>query len=146
MTLIKWTPRPRSIFNEMDTMINSVFNNDWDLPTKERTNWSPAVDVKETDASYIITADIPGLSKKEVNLNISNDVLSISGERIHDTEQDSDRYHYRERSRGTFVRSFNIPESVNEKKITANFKDGILSVKLPKAEIVEPKAREIKIS
>jgi HSP20 family protein len=104
------------------------------------------VDVKETDASYIITADIPGLSKKEVNLNISNDVLSISGERIHDTEQDSDRYHYRERSRGTFVRSFNIPESVNEKKITANFKDGILSVKLPKAEIVEPKAREIKIS
>ncbi len=146
MTLIKWTPRPVSMFNDMDNMIDSVFNSDWGFPARERTNWSPAVDVMEKDESYIITADIPGLTKKDINVNISEDVLSISGDRSHDTDQDSDRYHYRERSHGTFVRSFNLPESVNEKKITANFNDGILTIELPKAEIAEPKARQIKIN
>jgi HSP20 family protein len=134
------------MFNDMDNMIDSVFKSDWSFPTRERTNWSPAVDVMEKDDSYIITADIPGLTKMDINVNISKDILSISGERPHDTDQDSNSYHYRERSRGEFVRSFNLPESVNEKKITANFKDGILTIELPKEDTVEPKARQIKIN
>ena len=146
MTLVKWTPRPMTVFNEVDNMINSVFNRDWNLEPIQSTKWNPAVDVKETDSSFLISADIPGLTKKDINIEVSDDVLSITGERTEDKIEDSDRYHYRERSRGTFTRSFNLPESVDEKKISANFKDGILNIELPKTKVIEPKSRKIKIS
>ena len=63
MTLVKWTPKPMSLFDEMDNMVSSVFGNDWNFPAKH-TDWAPAVDVKETDDLFFITADIPGLTKK----------------------------------------------------------------------------------
>ena len=146
MTLVKWTPRPMTVFNEVDNMINSVFNSDWNLEPIQSTKWNPAVDVKETDHSFLISADIPGLTKKDINIEVSDDVLSITGERTEDKVEDSDLYHYRERSRGTFARSFHLPESVDEKKISANFKDGILNIELPKTKVIEPKSRKIKIS
>ena len=146
MTLVKWTPRPMTVFNEVDNMINSVFNHDWNLEPMQSTKWNPAVDVKETDNSFLISADIPGLTKKDINIEVSDDVLSITGERTEDNVEDSDLYHYRERSKGAFTRSFHLPESVDEKKISANFKDGILSIELPKTKVIEPKSRKIKIS
>ena len=146
MTLIKWKPRPMSIFDDMDNMVNSVFNTDWNLPAKVSSKWSPAVDVNETDNAFTITADMPGLVKKDIEVNISNDVLTISGERAEDTDQTSNLYHYRERAHGSFVRTFNLPESVNEKKVTAKFKDGILKIELPKLETVLSTKREIKIN
>ena len=146
MTLVKWTPRPMTMFDEMDNMINSVFNSDWNLASESSTKWNMAVDVKEKDNSFLITADVPGLTKKDINIEIADDVLSISGERIEDNSDNSDHYHYRERSRGTFFRSFHLPESVDEKKISAKFKDGILSIDIPKIEIAETKSRKIKVS
>ena len=146
MTLVKWTPRPMTVFNEVDNMINSMFNRDWNLEPIQSTKWNPAVDVKETDSSFLISADIPGLTKKDINIEVSDDVLSITGERIEDNVEDSDLYHYRERSKGAFTRSFHLPESVDEKKISANFKDGILNIELPKTKVIEPKSRKIKIS
>jgi len=146
MTLIKWTPRPMTVFNEVDNMINSVINRDWSLEPIQSTKWNPAVDVKETDGSFLISADIPGLTKKDINIEVSDDVLSITGERTEDNVEDSDLYHYRERSKGAFTRSFHLPESVDEKKISANFKDGILNIDLPKTKVIEPKSRKIKIS
>ena len=146
MTLVKWTPRPMTVFNEVDNMINSVFNRDWNLEPIQSTKWNPAVDVKETDHSFLISADIPGLTKKDINIEVSDDVLSITGDRTEDKVEDSDLYHYRERSRGTFTRSFHLPESVDEKKISANFKDGILKIEIPKQETTVSKARTIKIN
>ena len=146
MTLVKWTPRPTSIFNDMDKMISNVFENDWNFPVRSKTNWSPPVDVKETDDSFTLTADIPGLTKKEVNVNVSDGIVSISGERKFENEKENDNYHYRERQYGSFLRTFNLPETVNEEKITANFKNGILSIELPKQEVALPKERQIKIS
>ena len=102
--------------------------------------------IDETDSSILISADIPGLTKKDINIEVSDDVLSITGERTEDKVEDSDLYHYRERSKGTFTRSFHLPESVDEKKISANFKDGILNIELPKTKVIEPKSRKIKIS
>ena len=84
MTLVKWTPRPMTVFNEVDNMINSVFNRDWNLEPIRSTKWNPAVDVKETDNSFLISADIPGLTKKDINIEVSDDVLSITGERTED--------------------------------------------------------------
>ena len=146
MTLIKWTPRPRRMFDEMNDMMTSVFNNDWNTSSDMKSSWSPAVDVKETKESYLITADIPGLTKKDINVNLADGVLSISGDRVQDQDTDSDRYHYRERTSGTFARSFHLPESVNEKKIEAHFKDGILNIELPKQETRVSKERTIKIN
>ncbi len=146
MTLVKWKPRSMTMFDGMDNMINAVFNNDWNRSTNERSSWSPAVDIKETEESYCITADIPGLVKKDIHLDVSDGILSISGDRAQEKETESDLYHYRERTRGTFTRSFHLPDSVNEKKIAAAFKDGILTIDLPKTEPVEPRSRKIKIS
>ena len=146
MTLVKWTPRPTTILNDMDKMISNVFENDWNFPVRSKTNWSPPVDVKETDDLFTLTADIQGLTIKEVNVNVSDGIVSISGERKFENEKESDNYHYRERQYGSFLRNFNLPETVNEEKITANFKNGILSIELPKQEVALPKERQIKIS
>ena len=146
MTLVKWTPRPTSILNDMDKMISNVFENDWNFPVRSKTNWSPPVDVKETDDSFTLTADIPGLTKKEVTVNVADGIVSISGEQKLEDEKKSDNYHYRERRYGSFSRTFNLPETVNEEDISASFKNGILSIELPKHEVVLPKEREIKIS
>ncbi|MBT3945254.1 MAG: Hsp20/alpha crystallin family protein [Candidatus Marinimicrobia bacterium] len=146
MTLVKWTPRPRSLFDDMDNMISNVFEKDWNFPVQSKSNWSPAVDVNESDSSFMLTADIPGLTKKEVNVNVSNNVLSISGERKIEDEKESDNFHYRERLYGSFSRTFNLPETVKEEDISASFKNGILSITLPKHEIELPKEREIKIN
>ena len=146
MTLIKWQPKPMNVFDDMDTMIHSFFNTDWNFPVRDTRNWSPAVDVKETDNSFVLTADIPGLTKKDIKVNVDNGKLSISGERTYETDQENDNYHYRERRFGTFDRSFNLPETVDEENISASFKNGILSIQLPKHEVEIPKDRLIKIS
>ena len=146
MTLIKWTPKPLNVFDEMDDMISSVFKNDWNFPVRGNRNWSPAVDVKESDASFTLTADIPGLTKKDIKINVANGRLSISGERTYETDQENDNYHYRERRFGTFDRSFKLPDTVDEEKISASFKNGILNISLPKHANILPKEREIKVS
>ena len=102
--------------------------------------WDHALD------SFTLTADIPGLTKKEVNVNVSDGIVSISGERKFENEKESDNYHYRERQYGSFLRTFNLPETVKEEEITANFKNGTLSIELPKQEVVLPKERQIKIN
>ena len=146
MTLIKWQPKPMNVFDDMDTMIHSFFNTDWNFPVRDTRNWSPAVDVKETDNLFILTADIPGLTKKDIKVNVADGKLSISGERTYETDQENDNYHHRERRFGTFDRSFNLPDTVDEEKISASFKIGILNVSLPKHENILPKEREIKVS
>ena len=146
MTLVKWPSRPTSILNDMDKMISNVFENDWNFPVRSKSNWSPPVDVKETDDSFTLTADIPGLTKKEVDVNVADGIVSISGERKFEDENKSDNYHYHERQYGTFLRTFKLPETVKEEEITASFKNGTLSIDLPKQEVVLPKERQIKIS
>ena len=101
---------------------------------------------KEKDNSFVLSADIPGLNKKDIKINVANGRLSISGERTFETDQENDNYHYQERRFGTFDRSFNLPETVDEDNISASFKNGILSIQLPKHEVEIPKDRLIKIS
>ena len=146
MTLIKWQPKPMNVFDDMDNMIHSFFNTDWNFPVRDTRNWSPDIDVKETDNSFVLSADIPGLTKKDIMVNIGHGKLSISGERSYETKQENDNYHYRERRFGTFDRSFNLPETVDEDNISASFKNGILTIQLPKHEVEIPKDRLIKIS
>ena len=124
-----------NLFNELESISN------------QKQSSFPAHDIiRISDDEYEITLAVSGFNKKDINIEVSDDVLSITGERTEDKVEDSDLYHYRERSRGTFTRSFHLPESVDEKKISANFKDGILNIELPKTKVIEPKSRKIKIS
>ena len=145
MTLVKWTPKPLRLINEMDNMVNSVFGNDWNFPVNYQ-DWKPAVDVKETDDLFTIKADLPGMTKKDISVDVSKGILSISGKRDSASDNESDKYHYRERSHGSFDRSFNLPDTVNEEKINAIFKDGILKVELPKHDNSILKERSIKVN
>jgi len=146
MTLVKWTPNPVSIYDEMNHMVRNVFNDDWDLPVYRDSIWNPAVDVKENKRSFVLTADIPGLTKKDVTININNRVLTLHGERKEEKENEDGKFYYRERHTGSFSRSFQLPETVNEDGIQASFRNGVLSIELPKLEESLPKDREIKIS
>ena len=144
MKLINWTPRPVSLLNNMDKMVQTIFENDFYTAT-ENNNWVPAVDIKENDTSFILTADIPGLTKTDIDLFVENRTLKISGKRQYNNTDGNVEYHYQERTHGSFQRSFKLPISVDEENISATFKSGILTVSLPKTEESKPKQRTIKI-
>ena len=144
MKLINWTPRPVSLFDDMDKMVKTVFNNSQYSPMISE-DWVPAVDIKEDDTSFILSADIPGLKKSDIDLFVENNILKISGSRDYNNENDNSEYHYQERTYGSFHRSFKLPISVVEENISATFRNGILTVVLPKNEEAQPKQRTIKI-
>ncbi len=109
-------------------------------------DWAPRVDIAETDQEFTIKAEIPEVKKENVKVTVDNGVLSIKGERNQEKEEKGKKFHRIERHYGTFVRSFTVPENVDESKIAAAFKDGMLTLSLPKAKEVKPKATEVKIS
>jgi HSP20 family protein len=107
--------------------------------------WSPLVDITEDEKEYLIKAELPEMKKEDVRLTVENDVLAISGERKFEKEEKGRKYHRVERAYGSFVRSFSLPEDADGSKVTADFKDGMLQVHLPKSEKAKPKAIEIKV-
>ena len=109
-------------------------------------DWAPAVDVMETDDEFQIRAELPGVEKKDVKLSVENGVLLISGHREQEKEEKGKRYHKIERAYGNFARSFTVPEAVDAEKVTAEFKNGLLNVRLPKSEKARPKSIEVKVT
>jgi HSP20 family protein len=108
-------------------------------------DWVPRVDIIEDDHEYLIKAEIPEVDKKDVKVTVQEGVLTIQGERKQESEEKNKRFHRIERSYGTFVRSFFLPEDVQEDKLKAEFKDGMLLIHLPKAEKAKPRAVEIAV-
>jgi HSP20 family protein len=109
-------------------------------------DWAPAVDVMEKDEEFQIRAELPGVEKKDVKLSVENGVLLISGHREQEKEEKGKRYHRMERAYGNFARSFTVPEAVDTEKVTADFKNGLLTVRLPKSEKARPKSIEVKVT
>jgi len=105
--------------------------------------WSPAVDIYETENELVLKADVPDVDPKEIDVHVENQTLTISGERKFEQENTSKGFHRIERSYGTFVRSFAVPNSFDTDKIGAGFKNGVLTVTLPKKEAAKP--RQVKI-
>jgi HSP20 family protein len=105
----------------------------------------PAVDVTETDKAYEITAELPGLEEKNIEVKLANGVLSIKGEKQEEKEEKQKDYFRRERSFGSFERTFQVPDDVEEDKIEAGFKNGILSVTLPKSAEAQKQAKKIEV-
>lgn len=107
--------------------------------------WSPLVDISEDDKEYLIKAEIPDMKKEDVKISVQDDILSISGERKYEKEEKGKKYHRVERAYGSFMRSFAVPENADGSKVNAEYKEGVLTVHLPKSEKAKPKAIEVKV-
>jgi HSP20 family protein len=110
------------------------------------TQWSPLVDITEDDKEYVVTAELPEIKKEDVKVTVENGQLTISGERKFEKEEKGKKYHRIERAYGNFTRSFTLPEAVKADKVSAEFKDGLLHVRMPKDESAKPKSIAIKVA
>ncbi|CAG8458347.1 11155_t:CDS:2 [Paraglomus brasilianum] len=108
-------------------------------PNNDRQKWAPLVDVHERDKDYIVTAELPGVKKDQINLDVRENTLVISGETKKDQQYNEGNTHIRERRWGSFSRSISLPNNVKSAEISAKFNDGVLEVTLPKIEAVQPK-------
>lgn len=118
------------------------------LLSEPRTNrpWSPAVDVYESDNDLVFKADLPGLSSSDIDVRVENQTLTIAGERKFDKEDAQHGFHRIERNYGSFVRSFAVPNVFDTEKVSAAYKDGVLTVTLPKKEAARPRQVRVQVS
>jgi HSP20 family protein len=112
-------------------------------PLLPDTDWLPAVELIEEDEEFVLTAELPGMSKDDVSVSVDDNVLTLKGEKKIEREESHDRAHIREREYGAFERSFTLPRNVVPGKIRADFRDGLMLIHLPKGE--EAKSRKIEI-
>jgi len=148
MALIRWEPvrELNTIQNEM----NRLFNNFFESPTPGNSGtqlrrWLPAMDLVETDADYVLRADLPGLSEEDVKIELEDNVLTISGERKAEHEERKEGYYRVERASGSFARSLTLPEGVDPAGVSANFDRGVLEVRIPKPEERKPRKVAIQV-
>lgn len=136
-----------SVFSEMDDMLQKMWYNfpfhnlggDVDL------KWSPRLDISETDKALEVVADLPGMEKKDIKVSVDGDLLTIKGEKKEVKESKDKHYHSIERRSGSFYRALRLPTEVENDKIEANFKDGVLTLTLPKSKKAVKKAAQIEI-
>ena len=142
MTLLRWSPMREMVtmqdrLNRFfdDSYTRAGFNND----EIEMTSWHPMVDIYDRDEKIVINAELPGLEKKDISIDVKDRVLTLKGERAYDNETKDEKYYRRERAFGKFQRSFTLPDGLDPEKIKAEYKDGLLSVEIPKSEKEKPK-------
>lgn len=147
MNLVQWDP-----FRELEEMSNRLNrflsrqdarqSNGKELLTV--ADWAPSVNISESDEEFHIEAELPEVKKKDVKVTLDNGVLTLQGERREELEKKGRKIHRIERSYGRFARSFTLPDLVDDAKVKAEFKEGVLHLHLPKSEKAKPKAIEIK--
>ena len=138
MALVRWDPARELATMEVDRL-NRMFS---DFFGGEHVNraWAPAVDIYTTDENeFVIQAELPAMKREDIGVTFENNVLTLRGERKFDQESNRNNYQRVERFYGTFSRSFNVPGSVDASRITAAYKDGVLTVRLPQREEAKPK-------
>ena len=148
-TLTRWDP-----FKEMDDLqrrLGSIIGLAPQRPVSGKeemtvAQWLPLVDITEDDQAYLIKTELPEVKKSDVKVTVENGVLTISGERKFEKEEQNRRYHRIERSYGSFTRSFAVPDDADDAKVGAEFKDGLLTVRLVKSEKARPKSVEVKVA
>ena len=145
MTITRWIPRSSLINypNEIDRLLDSVYEKKADIKN-ECSIW-PDADIEEFDKSYSLHLELPGVGKKDVNINIKENILTIEGDKKSEKDSKSDKYHHNERVFGKFRKTFRLPDLVDRDKIEAVFTDGVLSISIPKLEEALPKQIEINI-
>lgn len=132
----------QSFQDQIGRMLDSTLGRDEDSSLM-RGNWIPPVDVAEEGDNLILKAELPGMKEEDIEIEFENGVLTLKGERSFETDKSERNYHRIERSYGKFVRSFNLPRSVDADAIEANYENGVLEITIPKRE--EAKPRQIRI-
>jgi HSP20 family protein len=151
MSIVRWDP-----FRELEDVssrLNRVFgrggltmpSGDPGKDTMTAIDWAPSVDVSETAEEFVIKAELPGVQKENIKVSVEDGVLRLQGERRQEREEKGKKYHRVERQYGSFLRTFTLPDNVDESKILAEAKDGVLNVRLPKSEKTRAKAVEVKV-
>jgi HSP20 family protein len=148
MSIVRWDP-----FRELEDMsnrLNRMFGRS-PLAREAETqmvafDWAPSVDISENPEEFVIKAEVPGVNKDDVKVSIEDGVVSIQGERKQEKEEKDKKFHRIERSYGSFLRSFSLPSNIDDAKVQAQFKDGLLTVRLPKSASAKPKSVEVKVS
>ena len=108
--------------------------------------WTPAVDIAETDNELVLKADVPGVKLEDINIEVENGTLSLSGNRSYSTEQNKGGYHRQERFYGSFHRAFVLPETVDLERVEAGYENGVLTITLPKKEIAKPRTIKVGVN
>ena len=131
----------RDLFDRFERLFE-----DFELPSlfEEKEAWVPAFDVIENEKEYIVTAEVPGIDPKDIDITVSNGILTIRGEKKREEENKGENYYYMERQYGTFQRSFRLPDEIKADEVDATYKNGVLKLILPKAHTSNVKKIEIK--
>ena len=142
MALIRWEPVRE--LNTIQSEMNRLFNTFFEAPAPANSNthgrrWLPAMDLVETGDHFVLRADLPGLSEQDVNIELEDNVLTVSGERKAEHEERKEGYYRVERASGSFSRSLTLPEGVDASAVTAHFDKGVLEVRIPKPEQRKPR-------
>ena len=149
MAIVRWLDPFRDLSSIQDRM-NQIFE-DALSRTRGREEglgtgmWTPAVDIYENNDSVVVKAELPGVEKDQIAVEVKDGILSLRGERKFEKEVKEESYHRIERSYGSFQRSFSLPVTVDQEKVTAQFKNGVLEVKLPKKEQDKPKQIKVDV-
>ncbi len=139
-TLSIWNP-----IHEMDELFHNRLASVLGDESAQSVAWSPVVDIEEKELNYLIRAELPGLSKKKVKVVVEDGVLTLSGERDLERKVEGKTFHHIERSHGTFTRSFTLPENADAESVSANYKDGLLEIRVAKCEEALPKSIEVRV-
>jgi len=130
----------RDPFALMESLFNGEMSRGEELSNR---TWAPPVDVRETEESFVVTAELPGLSKDDISITLENNILKLAGERRFERDTKEEEFHRIERSYGSFTRAFSLPSRVTSDNVAAEFKDGILTITVPKAAEARPRRIEI---
>lgn len=144
MALVRWDP-----FRELtalQTEFNRLFSRVMGGDVAERQSWTPSIDIIETDDSIKLKAELAGMDPADINIEVQDNVLTVSGERRFQEEVKEDKYYRIERRYGAFSRSIALPQTVDEDKIEAKYENGILEVIVPKVETAKPKKIKVAVS
>ncbi|HBX43060.1 MAG TPA: molecular chaperone [Deltaproteobacteria bacterium] len=149
MAIVRWLDPFRDLSSIQERM-NQIFE---DALARSRGReeglrsgmWTPAVDIYENNDSVVVKAELPGVEKDQISVEVKDGILSLRGERKFEKEVKEESYHRIERSYGSFQRSFSLPVSVDQEKVTAQFKNGVLEVTLPKKEQAKPKQIQVNV-
>ena len=146
MNLVRWNPFRE--LEEMSEKLDRLFSKGIARHDGEENltavDWAPRVDISETEREYLIKAELPEVKREDVKVLAEEGVLTIQGERKQEMEEKGKKFHRIERSYGSFERSFTLPAGADESKVTADFKEGILNIHIPKTEKAKPKTIEVK--
>lgn len=141
---------PLTKYNELDDfpaglrLFQDSLSRLWGEPASRP--WTPAVDIFETENDLVLKADIPDVDPKNVGIQLENGTLTLKGERKFEQQQNGKGFHRIERSYGTFVRAFGLPDTVEAEKVKADYKNGVLTITLPKKEVAKPRSINVEIS